>query len=132
MVRPAILTASFALLTLPARAEVCDKERPFWSPADGPAGMIDEFVTHATSPAGIVLGLLFLASLFIANTPLRILTILLAVLSAGALIWPDGTGITTQAIAEGCVGNALLSIAACTAIFLVTLVLALRSMRARK
>ena len=45
-----------------AIAEVCDKERPLWTPRDGPVGPLDAFLPLATSLSGIALAGFFVAA----------------------------------------------------------------------
>ncbi|MDU9002890.1 hypothetical protein [Sedimentitalea todarodis] len=107
----------------PALAEVCDKERPGWTPADGPATGLDEVVFHATSLPGLgILGALTLA-LLVGGRLYWTLSALFSGVIALAL-WtthsaPDD--ITLAAIAEGCVGPKSLSIGFLAAIFVVAL-----------
>ncbi|AUQ73144.1 hypothetical protein PhaeoP71_00243 [Phaeobacter piscinae] len=48
-----------------ALAEVCDKERPFWQPGDGPATAWDELINLSTLP--VSLALLALAGIALAT-----------------------------------------------------------------
>jgi hypothetical protein len=55
MTRSALLAATLFSATAPAAlAEVCDKERPSWNPADGPVGAWGEMVANLLSVPGLV------------------------------------------------------------------------------
>lgn len=122
-----------ALVPGSAFAEVCDKERPFWNPADGPVGLWSEPLHTFASPIGAASAVLLLIA-FLANRRwLWGLTALLfaymtVVIFANRLL-EDPTGILDFAIKEGCVGPAHLSIALTAAICGLSL---WRALRARK
>lgn len=111
---PALLRRAAALPMLllagPVRAEVCDKERPGWTPgvmdhADRLASLRDVFM----SAPGIVLSALFVLALFVERRWLRLgaaaLSALMAAVLAGGLWHPDP--VTSFAIMEGCVATPL-------------------------
>ncbi|MEX0337451.1 MAG: hypothetical protein AB3N11_00275 [Arenibacterium sp.] len=107
-----------------ARAEVCDKERPFWDSANGPATAIDEALHLAASPLAIAL-------LVATALAIRFKS------SWGGLIvvcgWSALVGLVTYlgstdpdveqaALAEGCIGSPALFIAAVAAISVATII----------
>ena len=99
---------------LPAWAEVCDKERPDWVAANGPATGLDELFFLFTSLPGLgILGALTLAAL---TGQMRYFAISLVFsVLVGAGYWMNATQpdeITRAAIAEGCVGPQALPLTA--------------------
>ena len=107
-----------ALLPTPALAEVCDKERPFWTPG-APATAFDEMIALFSSPAALVLLALSVAVVLRRSQwgalALVVLWTMLSSVVAFNLI-PDPTGIRELAIAEGCIGPPTLFLTAVTAI----------------
>jgi hypothetical protein len=110
--------AFFWLLPTAALAEVCDKERPDWAPALGPATGLDELVFLFTSLPGLgILGAFTLAVLT-AQKRYFAITAVFATL-VGAALWLTATApddLTRAAITEGCVGPQTLPIASCVVI----------------
>lgn len=109
-----------SLLASSTMAEVCDKERPRWDPASGPASMLDEFFALILNP--FVLGMLCLTAVAILSK-WRIPKWILAVvwLSLSILIGIDHYGpvlndVRWFAMQEGCIGSPLLFIALAIAI----------------
>jgi len=104
-----------ALLPSAALAEVCDKERPDWNPAHGPATGLDELVFLFTSLPGLgMLGAITLAALTGQKRYFAITALFSALI--GAAQWITVTApdeLTRAAISEGCVGPQTLPIAAC-------------------
>lgn len=49
----ALAQSLWVLATLPAWAEVCDKERPNWSSTDGAVGMMGEAIAVLSSPVSV-------------------------------------------------------------------------------
>ena len=94
-------------------AEVCDKARPRWSPADGPVGQLGEtFFTFTTTP-GIVLMALLAISLLIRIRWLFVLNAVLTFLFGFllALDWSQMDDVLRFAVAEGCITAPVLPIA---------------------
>lgn len=114
------LYLALALCPTAAIAEVCDKERPFWSRADGPASAWDELIGLSTLP--ISLALISLAGLALL-TRWRILFALTGLLWAGLALrviaehyGPIRDDARYFAINEGCIGPPHLFIALAIAI----------------
>lgn len=108
-----------------ALAEVCDKVRPLWRRAEGPATALDEALHFAASPVSVVL-LLATAIALRFRSPWGGLA---AVCGWSALVFvivfgdaQDPTGITPMARAEGCIGSPALFIALVAAICVGTVV----------
>lgn len=99
-----------ALLLLPARAaaQVCEVQRPDWSPEMGPATAADELLYLFTSLPGLgIIGALVLALLTRQKRYFAVAALFSALISAALHLQstrPDAD--TRAAIAEGCVGDA--------------------------
>ena len=116
---PLLCSLLVVAMPAPAAAEVCDKARPRWSPADGPVGQLGETFFTFTSTGGIVLMALLAISLLIRVRWLFILNAVLTFLFgfALALNWIDMHEITRAAVAEGCVTAPVLPVATLAALF---------------
>lgn len=109
---------TLALLPTPALAEVCDKERPLWTPG-APATALDEMIALFSSPAALVLLALSVAVVLRRSQWGALTLVVLWTLLSSALAFdlaPDPTGIREMAVAEGCIGPPTLFLAAVTAI----------------
>ncbi|MGH1458072.1 MAG: hypothetical protein ACRBBT_04140 [Paracoccaceae bacterium] len=131
--RLALLAPAVLLLGAgPALAEVCDKERPNWSPDQGPANGLTETYHVFTTAPGLVLLALLAAALYFKRpslwTPVALVAGLLAMLTwAGAKL--DPTGFHQMARAEGCVAQPTLPIAILAAISVIAIIQSLRPAR---
>ena len=100
---------ALALLPLPARADVCQTQRPDW---DGvPVTALGEALGLLLSAAGLVLLCLSLAALRFRNQWIGLATILLWTVFFSVLTMADPTGVRALAQAEGCIGPPSLFIA---------------------
>lgn len=101
------------LAPLPAWAEVCDKERPYWEPGTAPTAW-SEALHFLLSPAGIFVALLFFLAVAIRTPWLLWFSVAASCLSLLALAinpaLPDPTGMRYFAVMEGCVGSSTLSV----------------------
>lgn len=118
--RRRLIYAGLALYSTPLAAEVCDKERPTWSPPDGQMTMIGEVPAFFTSHSGIVILLATLLSLLF---HFRVLSFVASALIALMILiiysnhtFLDPSGIREFAIKEGCIGPPHLLIAVLIAI----------------
>ena len=97
----------------PAQAEVCDKVRPRWDPAGGPATQIDELIHFALSPLG-PLTVLILAGPLLLRRTWGYIGGTIAFIALAALIFAgwrfDPTGLTQSARIEGCLTAPVLPI----------------------
>ena len=59
-----LLTLVVLFMASPVFAEVCDKERPRWNPADGRVNVFEELYFFFTSPVGIGLIALIATTLY--------------------------------------------------------------------
>jgi len=118
-----------------AVAEVCDKVRPGWARANGPAtGVTEVLYLFATGP-GLAAVLLTVAGFTFYRWWLFALAALVSafltfVAIAAAL--PDPTGLAGLARAEGCLGPPYLSIAVTAAITLLNVIRAVMALRLRE
>lgn len=123
--RATALCLAVALFPQAALAEVCDKVRPLWNPAEGPAGALNEALHFATIPVSLVLLLATAIALRFRSSWGG----LAAVCGWSALVFvivfgdaQDPTGIVPMARAEGCIGSPALFIALVAAICVGTVV----------
>ena len=127
--RQLILGPMIAALATPVWAEVCDKQRPEWNPADGQmTGFGEAYYLFTSLPGLAILGAVVLA----ATGGVRIYWLLAALFSgavAAALVAVrnDPTGLTELARIEGCVGPATIPVTICAAIAAVTLIIFFRT-----
>jgi nitrate reductase gamma subunit len=90
--------------TTPAWAEVCDKDRPAWTTADGPVTQWGEALYFMTTlPPVLLIGALIAGWVFRQPLLFNIVIILASVLMF-PLIYPPNAGTLALAIVEGCRG----------------------------
>lgn len=118
MTRAVRLAAVLLVATVAAAsAEVCDKERPAWNPADGPVGALGEMLANLLSVPGLVV----VAVAFLAMWSKSVWVPLVLCLFPFALAWlihfghndpmPLAAEMRDFARQEGCVGPPGLAIA---------------------
>ena len=118
MTRSALLTATLLSTAAPAAlAEVCDKARPSWNPADGPVGAWGEMLANLLSVPGLVVLTIAILALFSRSMWVPLALSLLSF----ALAWrihfghknplPWAAEMHAHSRQEGCVGPAGLAIA---------------------
>lgn len=93
------------VMTSPAFAEVCDKERPRWNPADGRVNAFEKLYFFLISPVGIGLVILIAATLYFRKRWLSFLCagLVFTVAAITALNWFWlGDSIIAAAYKEGC------------------------------
>lgn len=105
--RGLILSFIMMFTAVPAVAEVCDKMRPDWNPADGPAGAFGEAITLLTSPWALltiafIVAAYFLRQAILAHAAIALATSLMVVLAVIPLL--IASPILEAARTEGCVG----------------------------
>ena len=117
---------AMALLTPSlARADVCDKERPFWDPETGPATALDEALHFAASP--LTIALLVATALAVRfKSAWGGLAVVCGWSGLVGLITfapsMDLASIRHAAIEEGCIGSPALFIALVAAISVATII----------
>lgn len=101
---------ALAILPSAALAEICDKERPYWSPADGPATGLDELFHIATTLPGLgILGAFTLALLTGRKLYFGVAALFSGIVCLG-LWYESRSGLHALGRAEGCVGDLTLTI----------------------
>ena len=106
-----IILAPFTLLATPAWAEVCDKARPAWNPAQGPLDALGEAALFLTSPLGAVVALVALLTFAVRSQALAVIALVLTIgvtlfLSTALSVDPI---FGAQMQIEGCLGPTWLS-----------------------
>jgi hypothetical protein len=96
---------AYLLMTTPAMAEVCDKLRPGWSPADGPATMVTELVQFLIWGGGGVVLLGLILGLYLRKAIILNAIMLVTLIMAVPYIWPLDPTTRQIAMTEGCVGQ---------------------------
>ena len=99
------LTLVVLVAASPAFAEVCDKERPRWNPADGRVNVFEELYFFLTSPVGIGLIALIATTLYFRKRWLSFLCagLVFTIATITTLNWFWlGDSIITAAFNEGC------------------------------
>lgn len=94
----------FPLTATPAFAEVCDKARPGWDPADGPLGIWGELLVFATSPAMLLVIAALAAGWYFRQSLLLSAAMLAALVFAVPQRWPVNPDLVAAARSEGCMG----------------------------
>lgn len=113
-IKSAPLAFAFALVAGPARAEVCNKERPNW---DGvPVGMVQEALMLTLSPAALVLIAASMLAIRFKSQWGALIVVLLWTGLLSLLTMLDPTGVRALAQAEGCLGSPALFIGAVIAL----------------
>ncbi|MCT4557859.1 MAG: hypothetical protein N4A61_07345 [Pelagimonas sp.] len=122
-----LILPTIAALVAPgaAWAEVCDKVRPLWDPASGPATLVDEALHLASLPPSLILmvGTALAVRLRSQWGGLAVVSgwsILISVLVFGNR--GDATGIHQHALSEGCIASPALFIGVVTAICIATVI----------
>jgi hypothetical protein len=114
--RTAALVLGLACVALPAGpafAEVCDKIRPDWSPADGRIGALGDAIYMSQTGFGLVAATLLVMGLVVRLRWIRFIASGGLVLMAIPLIleWWNMPAMYREALAEGCLGLPYVTIA---------------------
>lgn len=127
---------SLAVFPTATWAEVCDKERPLWNPADGPATGFDELLNLSIAPPSWMMFALTIIAVLSRKRWIAVPALGVSLLLTLAVVQThseDPTGIRYFAIQEGCIGPPHLFIALCAAICMVNIkVIWRRPVRAQK
>ncbi len=99
------------IASTPAAAEVCDKVRPGWNPADSPITQFKDLGLFLTEPLGLIvllqtLAAVLLRKIWIANISAMLL---FAVVALKISTWIDSDDVTNLAISEGCIAAPVLT-----------------------
>jgi hypothetical protein len=100
---PSLAMASLGVAA-PALAEVCDKERPFWTPSDGRPTQVQELPYVFATPAGGAALAAIAAALCFAKLWVSVICAGFVWLVATGLMadWHGGDGVARLAYLEGC------------------------------
>ncbi len=94
----------------PAVAEVCDKARPGWTPADGAVGLWGELAAFMVTPAFGVMVVALVAGWYFRQQMLLAAVMLAAVVFAVPRHLPVNPDLIAAARVEGCMGDGTLVI----------------------
>lgn len=113
----------------PALAEVCDKERPFWTPPDGRPTQVQELLYVFATSAGAASLAAIAAALWVDRLWISIICAAFLWLVAAGLMfdWHGGGDVARFAYLEGCRTSPIL---ACAVLALICVGLIQRSRRA--
>jgi hypothetical protein len=100
----------FLATATPAMAEVCEKTRPGWSPADGPVTALGEALVFAMTPAALLLIVGVGAGWYFRQQLVLSAVVLASLVFAFPRIWPVNPDLLAAASAEGCIGPSSLVI----------------------
>ena len=118
------LTLCTAFAPSQALAEVCDKARPNWSPADGPVTIWTDPLFPLTNPVTLAILAIAAIALLTRRRGIAIAATLLNGLLTVAIatyFLPDPSGVQKIAFKEGCIAPPHLSLAITAAITILTL-----------
>ena len=89
----------------PAVAEVCDKVRPAWNPANGPINQFEDLILFFIEPLGLIVLGLTIAAILLRKIWLTaiVITLLFAVAALNISTWIEADDVTNFAILEGCI-----------------------------
>ncbi|MGL4321630.1 MAG: hypothetical protein ACRCS3_12270 [Paracoccaceae bacterium] len=113
------------MMASPAMAEVCDKQRPGWTVADGPATVFSELVQFVVWGGGGVLIAALVLGLYLRKNIILNAVLLIAVVMSVPYVWPLDPMTRQLAVTEGCIGAPTLVIGALGMIWVAALVGAL-------
>ena len=122
------------IVCTPAAAEVCDKVRPAWNPADGQINQFEDLTLFFIEPLGLIVFVLALAAALLRKIWITAISVALlcAVIALKIRTWIEADDVTNFAITEGCITAPVLTtitlIAICASIVTATW----RSSRLRK
>lgn len=99
------------IASTPAVAEVCDKVRPAWNPANGPVTQFEDLALFLTEPIGLIVLGLAVAAVFLRKIWLTVfvVTLLVAIIALNISTWVEADDVTNFAISEGCIAAPVLT-----------------------
>ena len=118
----------------PAAAEVCDKVRPAWNPADGPVTQFEDLALFFFEPFGLIVLGLAGAAVFLRKIWFTIfaVTLLVAIIALNISTWVEADDVTNFAISEGCIAAPVLTTITLVAICAIISVTTWHSSRRRR
>ncbi|MDX8355656.1 hypothetical protein SLH47_25130 [Cognatiyoonia sp. IB215182] len=122
------------MASTPAVAEVCDKVRPAWNPANGPINQFEDLALFFIEPLGLIVLVLTIAAILLRKIWLTaiVVALLFAVTALNISTWIEADDVTNFAISEGCIAAPVLTTITLIAICAIILTNTWRSSRRRK
>ncbi|MDX8355371.1 hypothetical protein [Cognatiyoonia sp. IB215182] len=122
-------TAGGVIASTPAAAEVCDKVRPGWNPADGPINQFEDLTLFFIEPLGLIVLVLTVAAVLLRKTWIASITVtlLFAIMVLNISTWIEADDVTNSANSEGCITAPILTTTTLIAISAIILTTTCRS-----
>ena len=122
------------IASTPAVADVCDKVRPAWNPADGPINQFEDLALLFIEPLGLIVFALTIGAVFFRKIWLTaiVVTLLIAIVALNISTWIEADDVTNFAISEGCIAAPVLTTITLVAICAIISVTTWQSSRRRK
>ncbi len=127
------VTVLGVIASTPVAAEVCDKVRPDWNPADGPVNQLEDLALFFVEPLGLLVLALTLAAVLLRKAWLAaiVVTLLVAIVGLSISTWIEADDVTDFAILEGCIAAPILTNITLIALGTIILVTTWRGSRSR-
>ena len=118
----------------PAAAEVCDKVRPAWNPADGPVTQFEDLALFFIEPLGLIVLVLAIAAVLLRKIwfTVFVVTLLVAIIALNISTWVEADDVTNFALSEGCIAAPVLTTTTLVAICAIISVATWHSSRRRR
>ncbi len=122
------------IASTPAVAEVCDKVRPAWNPADGPVTQFEDLALFFFEPLGLIVLVCAIAAVLLRKIWLTVfvVTLLVAIIALNISTWLEADDVTNFAISEGCIAAPVLTTITLGAICALISVATWHSLRRRR
>ena len=126
--------AAGMIASTPAAAEVCDKIRPAWNPADGQINQFEDLILFFIEPLGLIVFVLALAAALLRKIWITaiIVALLCTVIALNISTWIEADDVTSFAISEGCITASVLTTITLITICAIIMTATWRSSRLRK
>ena len=126
--------AAGMIASTPTAAEVCDKVRPAWNPADGPINQFEDLALFFIEPLGLLVLALTLAAASLRKIWITaiVVTLLFAIAALNISTWIEADDVTNFALSEGCIAAPVLTTITLIAISAVISTTTWRSSQRRK
>lgn len=122
------------IASTPAVAEVCDKVRPAWKPADGPVTQFGDLALFFFEPLGLIVLVFAIAAVLLRKIwfTVFVVTLLVAIIALNISTWVEADDVTNFAISEGCIAAPVLTTITLVAICAIISVATWHSSRRRR
>ena len=122
------------IASTPAAAEVCDKVRPAWNPADGPINQFEDLTLFFIEPLGLLVLALTLAAALLRKIWITaiVVALLFAIAALNISTWIEADDVTNFALLEGCMTAPVLKTITLITICTIIVTATWRSSRRRK